>query len=65
MREIRIKASSINPSSCFAERELTLSDIDSMYHNGEISLYEAQAMVIKIAADSTMPREILLAAFGK
>jgi len=46
-----IKSSSINASNPHAERELTLSEIDSMYQNSEISADEAKAMAVNMASD--------------
>jgi polyhydroxyalkanoate synthesis regulator phasin len=45
---LKIKSSNINSSSPFAERELTLSEIDSMYQNGEINEDQARKMATKM-----------------
>lgn len=47
-----MKGSNINPSSCFAERELTLSEIDSRFQNGEIDKQEAERLSIQWAVDT-------------
>jgi len=45
-------ATPINASSCFAEREVTLSQIDSMYQNGEINQQEADRMATQWLIDN-------------
>lgn len=49
---LKVKGSNINQYSPFAERELTLSDIDSMFQNGEITVEEAQKMALRIVAET-------------
>lgn len=46
------KSSSINATSCFAEREVTLTEIDSMLVNGEINKDEAKILTIQWAVDT-------------
>lgn len=46
------KSSSINASHPQAEREITLTQIDSMYSNGEIGVQEAKKLVVQWAVDT-------------
>lgn len=46
------KGSSINASSPHAERELTLSEIDSLYYNSEITREEAKNKVVAWALNT-------------
>jgi len=46
------KSSSINQYSEMAEREVTLSDIDSKLFNGEITTNKAREMMIQWAVDN-------------
>lgn len=55
----------INADSPFAERELTLSDIDSMFQNGAISEVEARNMAIGIALGSRDTETILKVVLAK
>ncbi len=52
------KSSSINASNCHAERELTLSQVDSMYQNGEINQVEAKRMAITVLIDLDATGEV-------
>ncbi len=52
MRGLGIKSSSVNASNPFAEREVTLSQIDSMWQNGEITGDQARDMAISMATHS-------------
>jgi len=51
-KQIKIKASCINASSPFAEREITLTQIDNMWEAGEINTQEAKNMIIKWAVET-------------
>jgi hypothetical protein len=59
---VRYKQSSVNQYSPHAEREVTLTEIDSMLHNGEINMDEAKEMAIRWAA-KTNNTQILLQLF--
>lgn len=52
MRQLGYKNSKINKHSPFAEREITLTEIDSMFQNGEINEKEARDMVVQWAVDT-------------
>ena len=54
-------SSPINASSPFAEREMSLSQIDSTYQNGEISHSQAKEMAIYFLAENNAPKEMYLA----
>ena len=51
----------INASSPFAERELTLSQIDSMLYNGEINRDEAQSMALQVLCNLDATKEVFTA----
>lgn len=55
------KSSSINASSPYAERELSLSEIDSKYQNGEISREEAISLSLNLIGNN---KEVLIALAG-
>ena len=46
------KGSSINQHNIFAEREVTLTDIDSMFQNGEIGVKEARELTVTWAVQT-------------
>lgn len=54
------KGSCLIPGHEHAERELTLSEIDSLLHNGEINRDEAISMAVSIAGKNI---EVLKAIF--
>jgi hypothetical protein len=54
-RRLRVKGTSINPSSPFAEREMSLSRIDSMLFNEEISKNDARLLIIQLVEDGEIP----------
>jgi len=64
MRQLGYKGSSINQHSPFAARELTLSEIDSMWQNGEITQEQAQDLAIEVACN-TSNIQVLQAMMGE
>lgn len=53
MRQLGYKGSSINHHSPFASRDLTLSEIDSMWQNGEITQEEAENLAVEVACKTS------------
>jgi len=58
----RFKETSINRHSPYAERIPTLSEIDSLYQNGDLSESEARDMATKMALSSRKHSFVMLRA---
>jgi len=55
----RVKGSSINSSSQYAERYTTLSEIDSAFQNGTINMIEAVLMANEIGIPAEIVKQII------
>jgi hypothetical protein len=44
---------------------LTLTEIDSMWQNGEVNRAEAQSMALEVAKGMGMPQDVVRAIFAK
>jgi hypothetical protein len=55
----RVKGSSINSSSQYAERYTTLSEIDSAFQNGVINMVEAVLMANEIGIPAEIVKQIV------
>lgn len=57
------KSSSINSTSPYADRILSLSEIDSLFQNSEITEEEARKMVLQSVSNGT-DTAVISAVFG-